>query len=44
MAMGSSQSPIVSNIFMDHFEKVVLDSAQHKPSLWLQYVYDTLVV
>jgi hypothetical protein len=29
---------------MEHFEKLVLDSAQHKPSLWLQYVEDTLVV
>jgi hypothetical protein len=35
MAMGSCLSPIVSNIFMEHFEKLALDSAQHKPSLWL---------
>jgi hypothetical protein len=35
MAVGSSQSPIISNIFMEHFEKMALDSAQHKPSLWL---------
>jgi hypothetical protein len=33
MAMGSSLSPVVSNIFMEHFEKFALDSAQHKPSL-----------
>jgi hypothetical protein len=44
MAMGSSLSPIVSNIFMEHFEKLALDSAQHKPWLWLQYVADTFVV
>jgi hypothetical protein len=43
MAMGSSLSPIVSNI-MEHFEKLALDSAQHKPSLWLRYVDDTFVV
>jgi hypothetical protein len=30
MAMGSSLSPIVSNIFMEHFEKLALGSA-----LWL---------
>jgi hypothetical protein len=44
MAMGSSLSPIVSKIFMDHFEKIALDSAQHHPSLWLRYVEDTFVV
>jgi hypothetical protein len=27
MAMGSSLSPTVSNIFMEHFEKLTLDSA-----------------
>jgi hypothetical protein len=44
MAMGSFLSPIVSNIFMEHFEKLALDSAQHKPSVWLRYVDDTFVV
>jgi hypothetical protein len=29
---------------MEHFEKLALDSAQHKPPLWLQYVDDTFVV
>jgi hypothetical protein len=42
MAMGSSLSPIISNIFMEHFEKLAFDSAQQKQSLWLQYVDDTL--
>jgi hypothetical protein len=32
------------NIFMEHFEKLALDSAQHKPSLWLWYIDDTFVV
>jgi hypothetical protein len=44
MDMGSCQSPVVSNIYMEGFEKVVLDTAQYKPALWLQYVDDTFVV
>ncbi|PNF42699.1 hypothetical protein B7P43_G14177 [Cryptotermes secundus] len=44
MAMGNSLSPIVSNIFMEHFEKLALDSTPYKPSLWLRYVDDTFVV
>jgi hypothetical protein len=40
----SSLSPIVSNIFMEHLEKLALDLAQHKPSVWLRYVDDTFVV
>jgi hypothetical protein len=44
MAMGSSLSPIVGNIFMKHFKKLALDSTLHKPLLWLQYTDDTSVV
>jgi predicted GIY-YIG superfamily endonuclease len=44
MAMGSSLSPTVSNIYMKHFEKLALYSVQHKLSLWLQYVDDTYVI
>jgi hypothetical protein len=44
MAMGSSLSLIVSNIFMQHFEKLALDLAQQKTSLRLQYVDQTFVV
>jgi hypothetical protein len=44
MAMGSSESPIVSGIYMVHLENVALDSALHKPLLWLHYVDDTFVV
>jgi hypothetical protein len=35
MAMGSSLSPAVSNVFMEHFEELALDSTQYKPLLWL---------
>ena len=33
--MGSSLSPAVSNIFMEYFEKLALDTEEQKPSLWL---------
>jgi hypothetical protein len=44
MAMGNSPSPMVSNIFMEHFEEIALDTADHKPTKWLTYVDDTFVV
>jgi hypothetical protein len=44
MTVGSSLSLTVSNIFMEHFDKLALDSAPYKPSLWLLYVDDTFVV
>jgi hypothetical protein len=44
MAMGCSLSPIISNIYVEHFETVALESAQHKPFLWLHYVNETCVV
>jgi hypothetical protein len=37
------ESSPVTNIYMEHFEKLALDSAQYKLSLWLQYVKDTFV-
>jgi len=33
MAMGSSLSPVVRNIFMERFETLTLDTAEQKPSL-----------
>jgi hypothetical protein len=44
MAMGSSVSPVISNIFVERFEQIALDSAPHKPAMWLRYVDDTFVV
>jgi hypothetical protein len=42
--MGNSLSPVVSNIFMEHFEDIALDTAEYKPAKWLRYVDDTFVV
>jgi hypothetical protein len=44
MAMGSSLSPVVSNIFMEHFEKLAIDTTDLRPAVWLRYVEDTFVV
>jgi hypothetical protein len=33
--MGNSLSPVVSNIFMEHFDEIALDTADHKPTKWL---------
>jgi hypothetical protein len=31
MAIGNSLSSVVSNIFMEHFEEISLDTADHEP-------------
>jgi hypothetical protein len=43
MSIGSSLSPIISNIYMECLEKVALDSAQHKPLLCLRSVHTFVV-
>jgi hypothetical protein len=44
MAMGNSLFPVVSNILMEHFEEIALDTAEHKLAKWLRYVDNTFVV
>ncbi|XP_011862457.1 PREDICTED: uncharacterized protein LOC105559054 [Vollenhovia emeryi] len=43
-AMGSPISPIIANIFMEHFENEILKKAPLKPSKWFRYVDDTVVI
>jgi hypothetical protein len=38
MAMRSSLSPVISNIFMGHFGQLALDSVPHILAMWLRYV------
>jgi hypothetical protein len=38
MAIRNSQFPVISNIFLEHFEEIALDIADHKPTKWLRYV------
>jgi hypothetical protein len=42
--MGSSLSPMVSYIFMDHFETLSLKKFNLKPKCWFIFIDDTLVV
>jgi hypothetical protein len=42
-AMENSLSLVVTNIFMEHFGEIALDTADHNPAKWLRYVDDTSV-
>ena len=42
--MGSLVSPIVANLYMEHFEGEALRSASHPPRYWYRFVDDTWVI
>ena len=43
-AMGSPISPIVANLFMEDFEKKVIDSSPHTPCFWRRFIDDTFTI
>ena len=43
-AMGSPLSPIIANIYMEHFEELALTSSILQPKVWWRYVDDTFVI
>ena len=43
-AMGSPVSPIIANLYMEHFEREDLQSASNHPRFWFRYVDDTWVI
>ena len=42
--MGSLVSPIVANLYMEHFEQKALSSSPHLPRFWCRFVDDTFVI
>jgi hypothetical protein len=42
--MGNSLPPVVSDMFMEHFKEIALNTADHKPDKCLRYFDDTFVV
>ena len=37
-AMGSRVSPIMANLYMEHFEERAIREPLHSPYIWLRYV------
>ena len=44
LAMGSSVSPAIANIFMENLERNAIVTMQDRPRLWLRFVYDVLSI
>lgn len=44
LPMGGILSPLLSNIYMDHFENLLLSTWEEKPLLWLRYIDDIFCV
>ncbi|GJQ78407.1 hypothetical protein Trydic_g22231 [Trypoxylus dichotomus] len=44
MTIGSLLSPVLSNIYMEEFERRAMDSYELQPKMWLSYVDDTFVI
>lgn len=43
-AMGSPVSPVVANLYMEHFEQEALAACPDPPRVWKRYVDDTFVL
>ena len=43
-AMGSPISPIVTNLYMEDFEKKAISSSPHTPLFWRRFVDDTFTI
>ena len=42
--MGSPLSPIIADLYMEHFEQEAIQTSEYKPNLWLRYVDDTFSI
>lgn len=42
--IGSSLSPIITNLFMEEIEAKAINSSDIKPKCWFRYVDDTSII